>query len=74
MVQRTYVNTESKYLLLRYAFEVLSSVHVPFTTDELNERSREAVRFSIIDTEWPDVRRRLEAMLASNPTFLVSAV
>ena len=41
--QRSYVNTEAKYLLLRYAFEVLGCVRVQFTTDELNERSRAAI-------------------------------
>ncbi len=87
--QRTYANTEAKYLMLRHAFEVLGCVRVQFTTDELNEASRNAilrlgarqegilrherimpdgrkrnsVRFSIIDDEWPQVRRRLEARL-----------
>jgi RimJ/RimL family protein N-acetyltransferase len=41
--QRSFVNTEAKYLLLRYAFEVLEVVRVQFTTDELNERSRAAL-------------------------------
>jgi RimJ/RimL family protein N-acetyltransferase len=41
--QRSFVNTEAKYLLLRYAFEVLKMVRVQFTTDELNERSRAAL-------------------------------
>lgn len=42
-VQRTGVNTEAKYLLLGYAFEVLQAVRVQFTTDELNDRSRAAI-------------------------------
>lgn len=42
--QRSYVNTEAKYLLLRYAFEILGCIRVQFTTDELNERSRAAIR------------------------------
>ena len=42
-VQRTGVNTEAKCLLLTYAFEVMAAVRVQFTTDELNERSREAI-------------------------------
>ena len=42
-VQRTVVNTEAKCLLLTYAFEVMAAVRVQFTTDELNERSREAI-------------------------------
>jgi N-acetyltransferase len=88
--QRSAVNTEAKYLLLRHAFDVMHCVRVQFTTDELNEKSRAAilrigaqqegivrherimpdgrkrnsVRFSIIDDEWPQVRQRLEAMLA----------
>ena len=41
--QRTYANTETKYLMLRHAFEVLDCVRVQFTTDELNEKSRNAI-------------------------------
>lgn len=41
--QRTPVNTECKWLLLRYAFEELDCVRVQFTTDVLNERSRQAI-------------------------------
>lgn len=41
--QRTAVNTESKYLLLRHAFEVLGCIRVEFKTDVLNERSRRAL-------------------------------
>jgi RimJ/RimL family protein N-acetyltransferase len=88
--QRTAVNTESKYLLLRHAFETLGCTRVELKTDALNERSRKAilrigateegifrhhmlmpsgrirdtVYFSIIDDEWPDVKARLETMLA----------
>lgn len=87
--QRTFVNTESKYLMLRAAFEDMACVRVQFTTDETNSKSRAAilrlgakeegiirherimpsgrkrnsVRFSIIDDEWPSVRRQLEAKL-----------
>ncbi len=87
--QRTYVNTEAKFLMLCYAIEQLNCVRVQFTTDEINEKSRNAilrlgakqegivrherimpdgrkrnsVRFSIIDDEWPDVRRFLERRL-----------
>jgi RimJ/RimL family protein N-acetyltransferase len=42
-VQRSGLNTEMKYLLLRYAFEVMNCVRVQFTTDELNEKSRAAI-------------------------------
>jgi RimJ/RimL family protein N-acetyltransferase len=91
--QRTAVNTESKYLLLRHAFEALDCVRVEFKTDVLNQRSRAAlarlgaveegvfrrhmlapggrrrdtVYFSIIREEWPAVRDRLLARLASPP-------
>ena len=87
--QRSGVNTEAKYLLLAYAFEVMLAVRVQFTTDELNEKSRAAilrigakqegivrherimpdgrkrnsVRFSIIDSEWPDVKAMLQQKL-----------
>jgi RimJ/RimL family protein N-acetyltransferase len=87
--QKTSVNTESKLLLLTYAFEVLECVRVQFTTDELNEKSRAAilrlgavqegivrherimpdgrkrnsVRFSIIDSEWSQVKANLQAKL-----------
>ncbi len=87
--QKSAINTEAKLLLLTYAFEVLDSVRVQFTTDELNEKSRAAilrlgavqegivrherimpdgrkrnsVRFSIIDSEWPQVKVNLQAKL-----------
>jgi RimJ/RimL family protein N-acetyltransferase len=41
--QRTGINTEVKYLMLRHAFEALDCVRVQFTTDVLNARSREAI-------------------------------
>jgi RimJ/RimL family protein N-acetyltransferase len=89
--QRTAINTEAKYLLLRHAFESLGCMRVELKTDSLNERSRAAilrigareegifrnhmitesgrlrhtVYFSIIDSEWPAVKARLEAMLNS---------
>jgi N-acetyltransferase len=85
--QRTPINTESKYLMLKHAFEVLGCTRVELKTDSLNERSRAAilrigakeegtlrnhmltqsgrvrhtVYYSIIDTEWPLVKARLEA-------------
>ena len=87
--QRTAVNTEAKYLLLKHAFETLGCMRVELKTDSLNERSRAAilrigareegifrnhmitasgrirhtVYFSIIDSEWPAVKARLEAKL-----------
>jgi RimJ/RimL family protein N-acetyltransferase len=91
--QRTAVNTEAKYLMLRHAFETLGMLRVEFKTDVLNERSRRAilrigareegilrkhqiteggrnrdsVYFSVIDEEWPEVKARLEQMLARRP-------
>ncbi len=41
--QRTAVNTESKYLLLTYAFEMLGCVRVQLKTDLRNERSQRAI-------------------------------
>jgi RimJ/RimL family protein N-acetyltransferase len=87
--QRTAVNTEAKYLMLRHAFEVWQCVRVELKTDALNQRSRDAilrigakeegtfrkhlitwtgrvrdsVYFSILDTEWSEVKKRLEAKL-----------
>lgn len=41
--QRTAVNTECKFLLLRHAFEALRCLRVEFKTDALNQRSRAAL-------------------------------
>lgn len=41
--QRTIVNTEMKYLLLKHAFELLGCIRVEFKTDSLNSRSRTAL-------------------------------
>jgi N-acetyltransferase len=88
--QRTVVNTEAKYLMLRHAFEVWNCIRVELKTDALNQRSRNAilrlgakeegtlrkhmltwsgrqrdsVYFSILDTEWPQVKAQLQAKLA----------
>lgn len=40
---RTGMNTESKYLLLRHAFEQLGAMRVQFKTDLRNVRSQEAI-------------------------------
>jgi len=87
--QRTPVNTECKYLLLRHAFETLGCIRVQLKTDLRNERSQKAIErigavkegvlrnhmilpdgrirhsvfYSILDTEWPDVKKRLEEMM-----------
>jgi N-acetyltransferase len=88
--QRSAVNTDAKYLMLRHAFEVWQCMRVELKTDALNQRSRNAilrigakeegilrkllitwtgrvrdtVYFSILDTEWPEVKARLENMRA----------
>ncbi len=41
--QRTPVNTEAKYLMLRHAFETIGCIRVEFKTDSLNEPSRKAL-------------------------------
>jgi RimJ/RimL family protein N-acetyltransferase len=41
--QRTAINTEAKYLLLRHAFETLGCMRVELKTDSLNERSHAAI-------------------------------
>lgn len=41
--QRSAVNTEAKYLMLRHAFETLGCYRVELKTDALNEKSRNAI-------------------------------
>ena len=41
--QRTFVNTESKYLLLKYAFETLGCARVQFKADARNQNSLRAI-------------------------------
>jgi N-acetyltransferase len=88
--QRTAVNTEAKYVMLRHAFEVWKCIRVELKTDALNQKSRNAilrigakeegtlrrhvitwtgrvrdsVYFSILDSEWPEVKAKLETKLA----------
>ena len=88
--QRTAINTEAKYLMLRHAFETWQCVRVELKTDGLNQKSRNAILrigakeegtlrkhlltwtgryrdtiyFSILDSEWPDVKTRLETKLS----------
>ena len=87
--QGTGVNTESKYLMLRHAFETLDFLRVYLYTDARNTRSQRAIRklgavyegtlraervmkdgfirdsmlSSIIYSDWPEVKRNLEARL-----------
>lgn len=41
--QRTIINTEAKYLMLRHAFEVWDCLRVELKTDAMNQRSRTAI-------------------------------
>jgi len=41
--QRTALNTEAKYLMLRHAFETLGCMRVELKTDSLNQQSRAAI-------------------------------
>lgn len=42
--QRTHINTEAKYLMLRHAFEVWGCNRVELLTDERNAKSRNAIQ------------------------------
>ena len=42
--QRTGINTEMKYLMLRLAFEAWNLIRVEFKTDSFNEKSRNALK------------------------------
>jgi RimJ/RimL family protein N-acetyltransferase len=42
--QRSYVNSEAKYLMLRHAFETWGCARVELKTDVLNEKSRTAMK------------------------------
>ena len=41
--QRTVINTEAKYLMLRHAFETWKCLRVELKTDSQNQRSRQAI-------------------------------
>ncbi len=87
--QRTFANTEAKYLMLKQAFENYRCVRVEFKADSGNRPScrallrlgakqegvlrnyavsthrgvRDLILFSIVDSEWPAVKARLEENL-----------
>jgi N-acetyltransferase len=87
--QRTGVNTECKYLLLKHAFETLGAIRVQLKTDSRNLRSQQAIEriggvkegvfrnhmilsdgtirnsvyYSILDSEWPEVKKRIEFLM-----------
>lgn len=84
-VWRTRVNTETKYLMLKHAFELLGADRVEIVTSTDNVRSQRAIErlgavkegilrkkyynldyviYSIIQSEWGDVRSRLESYLS----------
>lgn len=56
--QRTAVNTEAKYLMLRHAFEVWGCIRVELKTDALNQKSRNAI-LRLGATEEGTLRRHL---------------
>jgi N-acetyltransferase len=87
--QRTGVNTECKYLLLKHAFETLGAIRVQLKTDSRNIRSQQAIEriggvkegvfrnhmilsdgtirnsvyYSILDSEWLVVKKRIEFLM-----------
>ena len=87
--QRTYVNSEAKYLMLSHAFDVWECARVELKTDVLNMKSRNAmlrmgateegalrkhvlafnnrwrdtIYYSVLDTEWPEVKARLKGFI-----------
>jgi RimJ/RimL family protein N-acetyltransferase len=91
-VWRTRVNTECKYLLLKYGFEDLNLLRIQLKTDKRNERSNRAIQrngarfegtlrhdmilhdgtlrdsnlYSILNTEWKEVKERLLGYLNSS--------
>ena len=88
--QRSYVNSEAKYLMLAHAFETWGCARVELKTDVLNEKSRNAMKrmgaveegvlrkhvltysgrwrdsiyYSVLDTEWPNVKERLAGFVS----------
>lgn len=88
--QRSPVNTEAKYLLLRHAFEQAGCQRVEFKVDRENQPSirallrigaqqegilrrymrsahagaRDVAIFSIIDSDWPEMKAGLQARLS----------
>lgn len=87
--QRSHINTEAKYLMLRHAFESWGCIRVEFIADVLNNASRDAilrlgareegvmrnhmimrdgrlrdpVLHSVVQSEWPDIKQRLEGRM-----------
>lgn len=86
-VWRTRVNTETKYLMLKYGFETLKTDRIEIVTSTENIRSQRAIErlgatkegvlrkkyynmdyviYSIIGSDWEEVRNRLEQYLRVN--------
>jgi RimJ/RimL family protein N-acetyltransferase len=87
--QGTAVNTDTKLIMLEYAFEVLNCIRVQLKTDARNVQSqraierlgavregtirkhiicpdgyhRDSIMYSIIEPEWPSIKKRLTARL-----------
>jgi N-acetyltransferase len=87
--QRTFANSEAKYLMLKYAFEEMDLIRVELKANALNDKSRRAmerlgaqyegllrqhfrlsngivrdtVYYSILKSEWADVKQRLETTM-----------
>jgi N-acetyltransferase len=83
--RRTSINTEAKFLMLEYAFDILGCIAVEIRTDVLNTISRNAIQrlgakedgilrhhkimkdgrirdtvcYSIIQSEWPEIKKNL---------------
>jgi N-acetyltransferase len=88
--QRSAINTEAKFLMLRHAFETWKCIRVELKTDVLNDKSRNAILrigakqegilrqhvicdsgrirdtiyFSILDSEWQEVKSNLLTKMA----------
>ena len=88
--QRTAINTQAKYLLLKHAFEQLGAIRIELRTHERNQKSRNAIMrvgasfegilrnsrildngelrntalFSVIESEWPQVKSDLQQKIA----------
>jgi len=91
-LQRTGINSECKFLLLRHCFEDLGAIRVQLKTHRLNFKSRRAIErigapfegilrnhtimpdgtyrdsayYSVIENEWPAVKRHLSLILSGS--------
>jgi N-acetyltransferase len=78
--QRTWINAESKLLLMTYAFETLNVVRVDFRTDARNQRSRQSIerlgaRFEGVLRSWgPSWMPGEQGRLRDSAIFSVIAI